>query len=87
MKALTPLKRRIIGVLSFGSLLALALVAWLWVGIYEDPEFGEWHLSFKKHPTFKVFFWSPRGESDMRTEQMPPETRKTQEDYDHYIGR
>lgn len=44
---------------------AMAFIAvWLFVGIFRDREWSELYLFIKHRPSFKVFFYSPRGEAD-----------------------
>lgn len=45
------------------SLLIMAGI-WLFVGVYEDREWGECYSFIKYRPTIKVFFYSPLGEAD-----------------------
>ena len=47
------------------SLAALLLLgSWLFVGVYEEREWGELHIFLKHRPCMKVFFYSPLGEAD-----------------------
>lgn len=46
------------------------LLAFLWIGIVADPEFGERNLFIKAHPTFKLSFHSPIGMSDMTIDDL-----------------
>ncbi len=44
---------------------AMAFITlWLFVGIFRDREWSESHLFLKHRPSFKVSFYSPRGEAD-----------------------
>lgn len=63
----------------------LTIISRFWIGIYEDYKFGE-HLPFIKYkPTWKWYFYSPRGMSDWKTEDMPPNLKKEQLLYDEFI--
>ena len=64
----------------------LVIATWLHIGIVQDPEFNdEHHFIWKKHPTFKVYFRSPIGESDMQIDDLSPEKQQEERDYQHYV--
>jgi hypothetical protein len=43
---------------------AIALVGWLFVGMFWDREWDEPHVFLKYRPTFQVMFRAPGGEAD-----------------------
>ncbi|MFT3682151.1 MAG: hypothetical protein QM791_17890 [Ferruginibacter sp.] len=45
-------------------------MTWLFVGIFRDSEFYEPSIFTKYRPTFKVFFYTPIGESDLEMEEL-----------------
>ncbi len=45
-------------------------MTWLFVGIFRDSEFYEPSIFTKYRPTFKVFFYTPIGESDLKVEEL-----------------
>jgi hypothetical protein len=46
------------------------ILTWLMTGIYADDEFNELTLFCKHRPTFKVYFFSPIGQSDMKVKDL-----------------
>ena len=71
---------------SFPILAFLSLfTCWLFVGLVKDPEFAEYHLQMKAAPTFKVYFYSPRGMSDAKIEDLSPAEQQAEMDYQIYI--
>lgn len=46
------------------------VLTWLMTGIYADDEFYEHTLFCKYRPTFKVYFFSPRGQSDLKIKDL-----------------
>ncbi len=58
----------------------------LWLGVYEHDEFpGEGGLFYKHRPTLKWQFYSPRGMSDLKLEEMTPEKRKEQLLFNEFV--
>lgn len=54
------IRRSILG----GSGLLIALVMWLFGGVYRDREHGEHRLFVKRQPSSKLYFRAPVGEAD-----------------------
>ena len=52
------------------SVIIVLIILKLFGGIYEDDEFEEKYFFIKNKPSFKTYFYSPRGMSDMTIEQM-----------------
>ncbi len=70
---------------AYFSLLFLLLV-WLFCGFFESSEFaGEWHFFVKYKPTFKLIFYSPVGESDMKLADLTPEQRIEERYFEEYV--
>ena len=57
----------------------------LWIGVYEDDEFYEKHIFIKPKPTWKSYFYSPRGMRDLELSQMSLEDQKEQRAFDEYV--
>jgi hypothetical protein len=57
----------------------------LFIGTYAHDEFNETHIFIKHQPTWKWHFYSPRGMSDMKLEDMAPKSREEQLLFDEYI--
>ena len=57
----------------------------LWLGVYEHDEFDEDGLFYKHRPTLKWRFYSPRGMSDLKLEDMTPEKRKEQLLFNEFV--
>jgi len=55
------------------------------VAIVEDPEFSEFSLRIKKHPTLKVHFYSPTGDSDTKLNELPPHLQAEERAYRKFI--
>ena len=54
-------------------------------GVYEDDEFGDDVYFIKYKPTWKWRFHSPRGMSDLNTNQMTDENKYEQMMFDEYL--
>lgn len=54
-------------------------------GIYEDDEFNEKYFFIKSSPTWKWYFYSPRGMSDKELEDMMPDERDEQVMYEKFV--
>lgn len=54
-------------------------------GIYEDDEFSERYFFIKSSSTWKWYFYSPRGMSDKKLEEMQPDEKEEQIMYERYI--
>ncbi len=63
----------------------LLLVTWLFAGFFRDEEFYESHIFFKYKPTFKVFFYSPIGESDVSMKELSKEQQKEQIAFEEFV--
>ncbi len=77
--------RKTLLVIAFASMLGGMLSLWLTLGIVKDPEFAEYSLQWKARPTFKLYFYSPTGMSDLTADDLPPELRAEQLDYEYYV--
>lgn len=69
--------------LLFGSILLLGIK--FWIGIYAHDEFGNNVLFIKHRPIWQTFFYSPRGMSDLKLEEMSYEKRKEQLLFDEFV--
>ncbi len=67
------------------ALFAVLVVAWLCLGIVKDPEFAEYAVCMKAHPTFKVYFYSPLGMSDKVLADLPPDLQAEERAYRWYV--
>ena len=64
------------------------LCAFLWIGVAADPEFNEHSLFIKAHPTFKWYFYSPTGMSDLGIDDLEGIRREEETAYQYYfLGR
>lgn len=68
-------------------LLLVLIIVKLFIGIFEDDEFNERYLFIKHKPTFKTYFYSPRGMSDKDSNQMNENEKKEQNMYDEYVSK
>lgn len=59
----------------------------LFVGVYADREWGEWHLFWKYRPSPRVFFYAPLGESDGDVRQLSARDRQAERDYREFVER
>ncbi|ROH97652.1 hypothetical protein [Chryseobacterium daecheongense] len=66
-------------------LLVLLFVGRFFSGVYEDDEFSEKYFFIKSSPTWKWHFYSPRGMSDQKLEEMSPDQQKEQIMFEKYI--
>lgn len=57
----------------------------LFLGVYVHDEFAEKSLFIKHKPTWKWKFYSPRGMSDLRVEEMTEEQKIEQKYWDEFI--
>jgi hypothetical protein len=82
-----PIRRPSVWIaLCSGSLACLLLAAWLWIGIVQDAEFkDEYSLFWKERPTFKIWFRSPVGMSDLRIEDLSRDDQIAERDYRYYV--
>lgn len=67
------------------TLLIILLLGRLFAGIFEDDEFGENYFFIKNTPTWKWHFYSPRGMSDLKLDEMTENQKKEQIMYDKFI--
>ncbi|WP_395074152.1 hypothetical protein [Flavobacterium sp.] len=67
------------------SIIIVLIILKLFGGIYEDDEFEEKYFFIKNKPSFKTYFYSPRGMSDMTIEQMSENQKKEQILYDEFV--
>lgn len=67
------------------SLPAVILVAWLYLGVYKDREFGNRRLFLKSSPTLKFSFYAPLGESDYTLNDLDPEKSQEEVMYRKYV--
>jgi hypothetical protein len=56
----------------------LALITFLFSGVYQDPEFGELTLFMKHKPSLQFRFYSPIGESDLTIKDLSSEKQKAE---------
>jgi len=63
----------------------LFFLTWLFVGIYQDDEFYESNLFIKYKPTFKVFFYSPTGMSDLQLQDLTTEKKSEEIEFQKFI--
>lgn len=62
-----------------------ALIVRLFCGIYVHDEFEETHFFVKHKPTWKWKFYSPRGMSDLKLEEMTDQQKVEQKYWDEFI--
>jgi hypothetical protein len=56
-----------------------------WVGLYHHDEFAETHLFLKHRPTWKWMFYSPKGQSNLRIQDLSPEEQTEQKLFDEFV--
>lgn len=66
-------------------LLILLFVGRFFSGVYEDDEFNEKYFFIKNSPTWKWYFYSPRGMSDQKLEEMTPDQQKEEQMFEKYV--
>lgn len=66
-------------------ILGAFVCAILWIGIVEDAEFSERSLFIKAHPTFKLYFYTPIGMSDMEIDDLEGIRREEELAYRYYF--
>lgn len=71
--------------LYFIILLIVLLTVKLWVGIYQDDEFGDHNVFIKSRPIWHTYFYSPRGMSDLSLSEMSLDSQKEQLLYDEFV--
>lgn len=76
------MKRKVVILLLTISILILSK---FWVGIYTHDEFGGKHIFIKHRAIWQTFFYSPRGMSDMKLEDMSAERQKEQKLFDEFV--
>ena len=67
------------------SIPALALVGWLFLGVYKDREFGDRRVFVKNSPTLKFSFYAPLGKSDLTLNDLDPERSQEEVMYRKYV--
>lgn len=77
-------KRKLISIIAS---LALIILIRLFSGIYEDDEFNTKYIFIKNNPTWKWYFYSPRGMSDLSLEQMTEEQRNEQVMFEKFVSK
>ena len=66
-------------------IISFLLISKFWVGIYTHDEFGGKHTFIKHRTLWQTFFYSPRGMSDMKIEDMSAERQKEQKLFDEFV--
>lgn len=67
------------------SLPPMVLIAWLFLGVYKDREFGNRRLFIKHRPSLKLSFYAPLGESDYTLNDLDPERSQEEVMYRTYV--
>ncbi len=62
------------------------LLLWLFCGVFEDQEFSILYGFVKHRPSFKVFFYSPLGESDIKMEQLTWRKQLEEKAFNEFVG-
>lgn len=76
------MKKKIsIGIFIFAAVLAIRLFC----GVYEHDEFAETNFFIKYRPTWKWRFYSPRGMSDLKMEDLSKEEQIEQEYFNEFV--
>jgi hypothetical protein len=63
----------------------VALLAWLFGGIYREREFGDYHLFLKARPTARFYFTAPAGEADDEDIHLTPEEWSAEHAYQEQV--
>lgn len=74
-------KRRVLWGLAAGGLLA----SWMFLGVYEDREFGCLSVFVKNRPSPKIYFFAPLGESDTPVSSLPPKYQKEEAAFHAFV--
>jgi hypothetical protein len=59
----------------------------LFFGVYHHDEFAEKHLFIKHRPTWKRYFYSPIGMSDIKIEDLSIEEQLEENYFEEFIRR
>ncbi len=73
-------------ILESALVIVLGVFALSWVGIWNDPEFGEHAIFLKHRPAIQLEFYSPTGMSDMQLADLPPERYEDEEAYINFVS-
>lgn len=84
MKRITWLRRLVYLILLLVTTASLYL-AKMWVGVYDHDEFSERYIFIKHRPIWKTYFYSPRGMSDLKLEDMSKEQQHEQKLFDEFV--
>lgn len=66
-------------------IMVFLLLIRLFCGVFKDDEFNDNYFFIKKYPTFKWYFHSPRGMSDLKLNEMSKNQSFEQVMYDKYV--
>lgn len=67
------------------AILLFLVIGRFYSGVYDDDEFNEKYFFIKNSPTWKWYFYSPRGMSDQTLQEMSEIERNEQLMYEKYI--
>lgn len=65
--------------------IVLIIFSWLFIGVFSEPEFGDKTIFIKHKPTFKIEFYSPIGESDLKLSELNKEKQIEEIAFQEYI--
>ena len=65
--------------------IVLIIFSWLFIGVFSEPEFGDKTIFVKHKPTFKIEFYSPIGESDLKLSDLNKEKQIEEIAFQEYI--
>lgn len=69
------------------AIAGVVLLSWLYLGVYNDREWGELNLFLKHRPTFKVYFHAPLGESDRKINELPERLQMEERAYVEFVEK
>jgi hypothetical protein len=61
------------------------LLTWLFVGVFRDSEFHEPFIFTKYKPTFKIFFHTPIGESDLALKDLSTNEQREETAFQEFV--
>lgn len=72
---------------NFYILLAIVflILTWLFVGLFRDEEFSELSIFGKHRPTFKVYFYSPYMQSDLKLKGLSPTEQYEEKAFEEFV--
>jgi hypothetical protein len=61
------------------------ILTWLFTGLFRDDEFYELSIFGKQRPTFKIYFYSPTGQSDLTLKDLSPDKQYEERAFQEFV--